>query len=198
MKVVIFDYATGNLHSLVKAFEHAGASVSITDRVDAALESNLLVLPGVGAFAPAAERLQDSAEALRRAADAGFPMLGICLGMQLLFETSEEGAGRGLGVLRGAVRKLKTVRTPHMGWNRVECGEHAVFADLDPLTGYYANSYVADPAERDVIMAWTGYERERFPAVVRRGNTWGIQFHPEKSGAQGLRLIRNFLKIVPS
>lgn len=199
MNVAIFDYGTGNLHSLVKAFEDAGARVRVEAEPDAALHADALVLPGVGAFGAAAGRLAPFAPVLRASLAAGHPCLGICLGMQLLYETSEEGEGAGLAALRGQVRKLNARRTPHMGWNDVRVA-HAdpLLGDVEAMLGYYANSFVAEPADEESVVAWTQYEQERFPAIVRRERTWGVQFHPEKSGDAGLQLIRNFLAAVRS
>jgi glutamine amidotransferase len=130
---------------------------------------------------------------LHEALRAGKPCLGICLGMQLLFETSEEGLGAGLGVLSGHVRRVRAPRLPHMGWNQVIMADDPLFAGIDDMLAYYANSYVAQPTDETEVIGWTQYGTDRFPAAVRRGNVWGVQFHPEKSGAPGLRLIHNFL-----
>jgi histidinol-phosphate aminotransferase len=152
-----------------------------------------IVLPGVGAFGAAALQLAAGADALRAAANAGTPVLGICLGMQLLFEGSEEGTGPGLGLLGGYSRRLTGRRLPHMGWNEVAFEPDPLFAGLDRMLAYYANSYVVEPADESLVIASTRYGRENFPAAIRSGNVWGVQFHPEKSGRPGLRLIRNFL-----
>ena len=195
MKVALFDYGIGNLHSLAKALEAGGAQVSLHTDVASALREDALVLPGVGAFAPASAVLTPLAPTLRSALADGHACLGICLGMQLLFDASEEGAGVGLGAMPGYVRRLRAKRVPHMGWNLVEpAGADPLFNDLGPLAAYYANSYVAEPAQPEDVIAWTEYEGERFPAAIRRDNTWGVQFHPEKSGAAGLRVIHNFLQ----
>lgn len=194
MKVAIFDYGTGNLHSLAKAVEGAGASVSIEAEPAKALEADALILPGVGAFGAASSRLSTHAPAIRAALASGHPCLGICLGMQLLFETSEEGEGSGIAAIRGRVRKLHTRRIPHMGWNDVApASADPLFQDMDPFLAYYANSFIAEPADESVVIAWTEYDNERFPAAVRRDMTWGVQFHPEKSDESGLKLIHNFL-----
>lgn len=199
MNVAIYDYGTGNLHSLVKAFEDAGAHVKIEPEPAAALQFEALVLPGVGAFGAAASRLALYGPSLRAALASGHPCLGICLGMQLLFETSEEGEGAGIAAFRGRVRKLNARRTPHMGWNDIQpSSEDALLANISPMLGYYANSYIAEPVDEASVVAWTDYEHERFPAVVRRDRTWGVQFHPEKSGDAGRRLIRNFLDAAKS
>ncbi len=196
MKVALFYYGTGNLHSLTKAFELAGAGVRLEDDVEAALNADALVLPGVGAFGQAAARLEPHAAALRYALQSGHPCLGVCLGMQLLFERSDEGTGSGLGVLSGRVRKLNAPRLPHMGWNQVQCADNGSLFGIDSMHAYFANSYVAVPADATTIVGWTSYGSERFPAAVRFANTWGVQFHPEKSGAAGIKLLRNFLHTV--
>jgi glutamine amidotransferase len=199
VNVALYDYGTGNLHSLVKAFEDAGAYVKIETEPAAALQFDVLVLPGVGAFGAAASKLSLFGPSLRAALASGHPCLGICLGMQLLFEASEEGEGAGIAAFRGRVRKLNTRRTPHMGWNDVEIVHpDPLFGGMKSMLGYYANSYVAADVDADSVLAWTTYDGERFPAVVRRDRTWGVQFHPEKSGAPGLELIRNFLQAARS
>jgi glutamine amidotransferase len=198
MKVAVLDYGVGNLHSLARALEAGGADVTLQPSVAAALQADAVVLPGVGAFAAAAERLAPDAAALRAALEAGFPCLGICLGMQLLFERSDEGAGAGIGLFPGRVRALDAPRVPHMGWNDVERVDDAdpLLIELDEMTMYYANSFAADPRDASAVIGWTVYGAERFPAVVRRRRSWGVQFHPEKSGPGGLRIIRNFLEAV--
>lgn len=206
MNVAVFDTRVGNLHSLAKALEAGGARVRIEPDPRRLLDGDALVIPGVGAFGAAAERLAGAAAELRAALRAGFPALGICLGMQLLADASEEGAGAGLGVVPGRARRLRARRVPHMGWNAVTPAHAAdegcetrvdaadpIFRGATPLVAYYANSFVVEPADPSHVIGWTGYDDERFPAAVRAANAWGVQFHPEKSGAPGLRLIRNFL-----
>jgi glutamine amidotransferase len=201
VRVALFDYGAGNLHSLGKALEGAGARVEVTDRWERALACDALVLPGVGAFSAAVEALPDDPRVIRRALEDGLPCLGICLGMQLLFETSEEGAGRGIGLLPGRVRRLEASVVPQMGWNDVETGPDPLFRGTEGLVAYYANSYVcepsdggerADPVDHPAI-AWSEIDGLRFVAAVRRGRTWGVQFHPEKSSVRGRRIIANFL-----
>jgi len=194
VKIVVFDSRVGNLHSLAKALEAGGATVRIEPDPARLLDGDALVLPGVGSFGAAAARLAPAAADLRAALLDGFPALGICLGMQLLTEASDEGPGAGLGVVPGRVRRLRAPRVPHMGWNAVDAGADPLFDGTTPLVAYYANSYVVEPADPRSVIAWTEYEGERFPAAVRARNAWGVQFHPEKSGAPGLRLIRNFLE----
>lgn len=193
MNIALIDYGTGNLHSLVKALETYGARVSIQPDLNGAEAADGIVLPGVGAFGAASAQLAASADSLRQAIAAGTPCLGICLGMQLLFESSEEGLGAGLGVLSGDVRRLHARRLPHMGWNDVLMMDDPLFAGLQQLQVYYANSFIVQPVDESDIIAWTQYGTTRFPAAVRQSHVWGVQFHPEKSGAAGLRLIGNFL-----
>jgi len=193
MNVALIDYGAGNLHSLAKALATGGTTVRIESSLQQALAADAVVLPGVGAFGPAAAQLQSGRAALQAAVGSGLPCLGICLGMQLLFESSEEGEGAGLALLGGHVRKLVAYRLPHMGWNEVDITDDALFAGVDSLTAYYANSYVAEPADPTEVIAWSTYGNERFAAAVRRDRVWGVQFHPEKSGAPGLRLLHNFL-----
>lgn len=196
MRVALLDYGVGNLHSLARAVEAGGARVTIATSVGTALRSDAIVLPGVGAFGAAAAGIEPDVAELREALRAGLPCLAICLGMQLLFERSEEGTGAGIALLEGRVRRLHARPIPHMGWNDVEWtgpADPLVDGVVEP-TVYYANSFATEPTDPSIVLGWTGYAEERFPAVVRRHNTWGVQFHPEKSGPAGLRMIRNFLR----
>lgn len=194
MIVSLFDYGTGNLHSLAKALESGGASVRVDADPTAALAADALVLPGVGAFSAAARRLAPAADEIREALAGDLPCLGICLGMQLLFACSEEGPGEGLGFVPGRVRKLRAHRVPQMGWNDLEVGRDPLFDGLEDPVVYYANSYVAELDAPGDSIGWTVYDGDRFAAAVRRQRTWGVQFHPEKSSAGGLHMIDNFLK----
>ena len=194
MKVALLDYAVGNLHSLAKALETGGAEVSVETDPEQALKADALVLPGVGAFGAAAERVGPAAGIIREALEGGLPCLGICLGMQLLFESSEEGPGGGIGIFKGTVLRMSGRRVPHMGWNQVQSSSDPIFLGLENLTAYYAHSFVAPATAEGEAIAWTEYEGERFLAAVRRNRTWGVQFHPEKSDVAGVRLIQNFLR----
>ena len=198
MNIALIDYGTGNLHSLEKALESGGARVVIQADPAAAANADAIVLPGVGAFGAAAAQLAGGAVALREAIRGGKPCLGICLGMQLLFDASEEGAGAGLGALPGHVRRLSARRLPHMGWNDIDMMDDPLFNGIDSMLGYYANSFAVVPDDESDVIAWTQYGAQRFPAAIRRDNVWGVQFHPEKSGATGLRLLHNFLAQVPA
>lgn len=197
--LALFDYGAGNLHSLAKGLEAGGARVTITSDWDEALDRDGLVLPGVGSFGSAVRGLEGEAKRVRDALEQGLPCLGICLGMQLLFPSSEEADGEGIGLLKGQVRRLRTRIVPQMGWNDVEAGEDPIFAGLRSFPAYYANSYICELAEGEddtTVIARSEYEGERYAAGVRRGHTWGFQFHPEKSSAPGLRLLAGFVKAV--
>ncbi len=194
MIVGMIDFGVGNLHSLAKAIERGGAEVRIETDPHLALAADALVLPGVGAFGPAAAAIEGAAPRIRDALRQGFPCLGICLGMQLLFEGSDESPGAGLGVFPGRVHRLAAKRVPHMGWNGVAAERDPLFRGVEHMLAYYANSYVAQPLEAQDIIATTEYEGHAFAAAVRRVRTWGVQFHPEKSSDAGVTLITNFLR----
>jgi glutamine amidotransferase len=193
MRVTMFDYGAGNLYSLGKAVATScGAVVTTETNPRRALDTDVLVLPGVGAFALAARALEPARDEMRDAIVAGLPTLGICLGMQLFFDSSDEGDGAGLGLIPGSIRRLDAQRVPHIGWNSVD-GEDPLIDELRDERVYYANSFVARPRDTSVVTAWTTHEDDRFPAVVRVNRAIGIQFHPEKSSTAGLRLLATAL-----
>jgi glutamine amidotransferase len=194
MRATLFDYGAGNLHSLAKALERAGAVVAIEPDPRAALATDLLVLPGVGAFPAAAERLAPAREAIREALVGGLPCLGVCLGMQLLFEGSDEGPGSGLGLIPGRVSRLRARRVPQIGWNAVEERSDPALEAAGIEVAYFANGYACRPEDPAAVVAWSTHEADRFPAAVRCRNTLGVQFHPEKSSGPGLRLLAAFLR----
>lgn len=194
MRVAVFDYGAGNLHSLLKALDGPTRTLRVeTDARAAVQHTDVLVLPGVGAFAPAAERLATGRLAMREAIQRGLPTLGICLGMQLLFDASDEGAGLGLGVIAGRVTKLSAARLPQIGWNALEAARDPLFAASGLDIAYYANSFVCRPVDDAAVTAWSEHDGDRFPAALRRGRCVGVQFHPEKSSAPGLRFVNAFL-----
>ncbi len=193
MIATVLDLGVGNIHSLARGLADLGLLLKVTDDPRDALTSDLLVLPGVGSFAAATARIADVRTELRAALADGLPCLAICLGMQLLFEESEEGQGKGIGLLDGRSTRLSGPRVPHMGWNTV------AETDVLPLSSelmYFAHSYACRPLDSSLVDSWTEYDGDRFPAVVRAGRTTGVQFHPEKSGAAGRRFLRGWLESV--
>ncbi|HET7583953.1 MAG TPA: imidazole glycerol phosphate synthase subunit HisH [Gemmatimonadaceae bacterium] len=194
MRVTIFDYGAGNLHSLLKAVAQPGVDVRVEDDAARATRSDVLLLPGVGAFAQAAARLAPGRAAIRRAVERGLPIVGICLGMQLLFEESAEGAGIGLGLLPGRVERLRARRVPHIGWNSLESDNRSRARRALPHTVYFAHSYACRPHDPDCVDAWCTHETDRFAAMVCRGRVAGVQFHPEKSSRSGVRFLQTLLR----
>jgi imidazole glycerol-phosphate synthase subunit HisH len=195
--VAVVDYGMGNRRSVEKALEHVGAAVRVTGDHDAIEDADAVVVPGVGAFPEAMRRL--SAAGLDRVigerAAAGVPVLGICLGMQLLFEASAEHEGAaGLGLLPGDVTPLEAPKLPHIGWNRVALERpSALTAGLGEAAAFYhVHSFVCRPREEEDVVG-RGEYGERFASIVERDNVAGVQFHPEKSSRDGLALLRNFV-----
>ncbi|HET8770277.1 MAG TPA: imidazole glycerol phosphate synthase subunit HisH [Gemmatimonadaceae bacterium] len=214
MRVTMLDYGAGNLHSLGRALAGAGRTVRVEADPLRALDTDVLVLPGVGAFGPAAARLAPARAAMRDAMQSGLPTLGVCLGMQLLFDASDEGEGEGLGIFPGRVQRLRSARTPHMGWNTLEDVDDPLFDASALSVVYYANSFAcrglsqaSDETERAAsgcrvrevarVTAWSTHGPDRFVASVRRGMVMGVQFHPEKSGAPGWDFLDRFLRSLP-
>jgi glutamine amidotransferase len=189
VRVTLFDYGAGNLHSLTKALVIAGAEVRVESDAWRCLDADVLVLPGVGAFAHAAERLQSARAAMRSAIEGGLPTLGICLGMQLLFAASDEGEGDGLGMISGRVERLTASRVPQIGWNTVRSAGEPLLTAAPLAFAYYANAFCARPLDASCVTAWTTYDGDRFPAIVRRKRAIGVQFHPEKSSAAGIAFL---------
>lgn len=193
MRITLLDYGMGNLHSLAKAATIPGAELRIETDPLRALDTDVLLLPGVGAFGAAAERIAPARDALRKALAGGLPCLGICLGMQLLMDTSDEGPGAGIGLIPGRVRRLQAQRLPQIGWNTLEDTEDPALADGTLTSVYYANGFVVKPKDPSCVTAWSRHESDRFPAVVRTGRTLGVQFHPEKSSQAGVEFLSRWL-----
>ena len=196
--IAIADYGMGNRRSVEKALERVGARVLITGDHDALRAADGVVLPGVGAFPPAMDvlRAEGLDDVLRDVAAAGTPLLGLCLGMQLLFEHSQEhGGADGLGLLAGDVVPLdgRGLKLPHIGWNEVHWTRPSpIHAGLDdPATFYHVHTYAARPADPQDVVGEADYGSV-FPSVVARNDVYGAQFHPEKSSANGLALLANF------
>ncbi len=194
--IAIVDYGAGNLRSIQRAIQAAGAETQITSDPEDVTRADRVVLPGVGNASAAMTRLKESglAEAVTAVADQGKPVLGVCLGMQLLFEDQQEGPTTGLGLLTGNVRSLPpTVKVPQMGWNIATFRDDSPLSSLPSTYYYFVHSYIVYPADPAHILAETEYG-VRFPSIVSRDNVWGFQFHPEKSGEEGLRLINHWVE----
>ena len=197
-RLAILDYGMGNLRSVEKALERVGASAEITADHARAREADGVVLPGVGAFPKAMERIREAGldELIGERAEAGVPVLGICLGMQLIFTSSTEMEGaEGLGLVEGEVSELRAdgLKVPHIGWSPVTWTRDSRLSDglADAEPFYFVHSFVPRPAS-DSDALGTAEHGERFVCAVERGNVFGVQFHPEKSSGAGLRLLRNF------
>ena len=198
-RVGVVDHGAGNLVSVRAALARVGANVSLVRRPDDLESLAGIVVPGVGASAPAMSRLRrlGLAGAIPDAVAGGALYLGICLGMQLLFEWSEEDGARGFGVLPGAVIRLRDApRLPHIGWNEVRVVRpHALVEGVaSPRTCYFVHSYAPDPADSSIVVAETEYTSP-FPSVLASGRYLGVQFHPERSDVDGLAILRNFVRL---
>lgn len=202
MTVAIVDYGMGNLHSVSKAVERLGYECIVTGEAEQILAADSVILPGVGAFGDAMEQLRESGldRVVKQVAAGTQPLLGICLGMQLLFSSSEEhGSHVGLDILSGSVVRFAPrdgYKVPHMGWNKLSFRQpqSPLFADLDEGHVYFVHSYHALVANESDLLAVTDYG---YPvtAIVGQDNVFGMQFHPEKSGELGIKLLGNFLKL---
>jgi glutamine amidotransferase len=196
--IAVLDYGIGNLRSAEKALQHLGVDAALTTDPAVARNADGVVLPGVGAFGRCMEQLRESGlePVVHEAVEVGKPFLGICVGMQMLFDASEEAPGvKGLGIVAGEVRKLTvtTERLPHMGWNTVQIRTGSkLFDGIDDGSWlYFVHSYAPVPDDDEVVAATSDYGG-RVVAAVERGPLWATQFHPEKSATNGLRLLRNF------
>ena len=203
MKIAIIDYGMGNIHSVAKALELSGARTIITNKKSDIAASDKIVLPGVGAFDDAVDELEKQGLELviKEQIKNKKPFLGICLGLQLLFEASQEAEDKkGLGILEGKVLKFKAgagQKVPHMGWNdlKVISVDCPLLKDIPAGSQvYFCHSYYPAPLDKSVIAATTDYGLE-FPCVLWKDNVYGVQFHPEKSQAPGLKIIRNFVEL---
>jgi glutamine amidotransferase len=196
--IAVVDYGIGNLRSAEKALQHLGADARLTADGAEIAAARAVVLPGVGNFGACMRALRESGlqDATLAAATDGRPFLGICVGMQMLFDGSDESPGEaGLGVVAGRITRLpETVRLPQMGWNTLEARPDAqLLAGLpDPAWCYFVHTFAPEPDDHEVVAAWCEYGR-RFAAAIERGSLWATQFHPEKSGDVGLALLGNFV-----
>lgn len=197
--VAIIDYGAGNLHSVKNALDFLGAESEITGDREKIEKASHIILPGVGAFGDAMKSMEKSGliETVKKAADGTKPFLGICLGLQLLFESSEESPGvEGLGIFKGSVVKIpdRGLKIPHMGWNNISLTKKSrILPDNEPFV-YFVHSYYIQPTDKDVVSARTEYG-EVLDIAVERGNVFATQFHPEKSGDAGMEILRRFLSL---
>lgn len=197
--IAVIDYGMGNLRSVQKALEKVGAEAVVTDQADVIRHAQKIVLPGVGAMAPAMERLENLG-LIGTISDVitKKPFLGICLGYQLLFEQSDEGGEtKGLGLLKGRVKRFQSLKVPHMGWNQliIRQKDCPLFAGIDNNSEtYFCHSYYVIPQDQAIISTATEYGIA-FASSICNGNIFGVQFHPEKSQTTGLKLLENFVKI---
>jgi glutamine amidotransferase len=197
--IAILEYGMGNLRSVAKALEHVGADPVLTSDHARVREAEAIVLPGVGAMPKAMERVRALAldTLLRERVEAGVPLVGLCMGMQLLFEsTTELGGAEGIGLLRGSVERLDAPKVPQIGWNEVHWRRPSALNESlpEPCAFYHANSYAPRPTDADDVLGTADYGGE-FVSVVERPPVYGLQSHPEKSGPDGLRLLRNFVRL---
>ncbi|MEG3935599.1 imidazole glycerol phosphate synthase subunit HisH [Microcoleus sp. T3_B1] len=202
--IAVVDYDMGNLHSVCKGLENVGAVPKITDSPAIIEQADAVVLPGVGSFDPAMQNLRSRnlIEPIKRAIASGKPFLGICLGLQILFESSEEGIEPGLGVIAGKVRRFRSepgLTIPHMGWNQLQFTQQnlPLWQNLpsDPWV-YFVHSYYVDPVDLEVRSAIVTHGSQNVTAAIAKDNLMAVQFHPEKSSSTGLQMLSNFVSLV--
>lgn len=204
--IVVIDYGMGNLHSVRKALEVAGGRVKVSSRAEDISKADKIVFPGVGSFGEAMKELnrRKLTRPIKDAIAGGKPFLGLCLGLQLLFKRSEEAPGvKGLGVLDGDVKRFRTkgLKVPHMGWNQIvqrtapSAERNAILKNVPKGSYmYFVHSYYVKPKDKKVVLTKTSYGID-FVSGIRKGNVYAFQFHPEKSQALGLKILRNFVRL---
>ena len=197
--VAIIDYGAGNLHSVKNALDFLGVDSVITKDKDEILSADHVILPGVGSFGDAMKCINNSGlyDVIKKAADGSRPFLGICLGLHLLFDESEESPGvRGLGILSGKVVKIPDcgLKIPHMGWNNIDVSKKSRILPTESEFMYFVHSYYITPENTDVISSYTTYG-EKLGVSIEQGNVFAVQFHPEKSGEAGLNILKKFISL---
>jgi glutamine amidotransferase len=192
LPLTLLDYGVGNIHSIKKCFEKAGATVTVETEPEKILKAKALALPGVGAFGKVAEQIAPYRKELRARLEAGLPAFAVCIGMQILYESSDEGAGEGLSLFPGRVRRLRHQRLPHIGWNSVRHDGVGPFEGV-PRDAYFYFVHSFAPSEcSDPCIATTDYG-DKFASAAAGKNVWAVQFHPEKSSDVGFRVVKNFV-----
>ncbi|MBW4421254.1 MAG: imidazole glycerol phosphate synthase subunit HisH [Myxacorys californica WJT36-NPBG1] len=202
--IAVIDYDMGNLHSACKGLERAGATPTVTDSAREIERADAVVLPGVGSFDPAVQHLRSRQleQPIKAAIASGKPFLGICLGLQILFDSSEEGTEPGLGIIPGVVRRFRPepgITIPHMGWNQLEFTrpESPLWRKLSSSSWvYFVHSYYVDPLNADVTAATITHGTQTITAAISKDNLMAVQFHPEKSSTAGLDILSNFVELV--
>ena len=204
VKIAIIDYGLGNLRSVRKGFERSGGDVLVTSNMDIVSHADGVVLPGVGAFSEGMENAEPLRKNIIEISESGIPMFGICLGMQMLLTESEESEGvgqgdvQGLDLIPGKNVRIRNEKIPHMGWNELKIvQEHPFVKGVDGLHAYFVHSYYAVPDDNSAVISTTEYGVE-FASIIARENVFGTQFHPEKSGETGLKILRNFIEFCQS
>lgn len=208
MSIVILDYGIGNVKSIINAFENQGEKIILTRDKKIILESHALILPGVGAFSHGMKNLKkyNLIEIIKDFVESGKPLLGICLGMQMLMEESEEfGLNKGLGLVKGSVVKMpikasNKVKLPHISWNSLKNNglnwDNTILNEIEENSSmYFVHTFVACPKNKNEILSYSTYHDINFCSALKKDNIYGCQFHPEKSGKIGLRIIKNFINI---
>jgi imidazole glycerol-phosphate synthase subunit HisH len=206
VKIAVIDYDMGNLHSVCKGLENAGSTPLISDVAKELLQADAVVLPGVGSFDPAMQHLKqrDLISPIKEIIASGKPFLGICLGLQILFDSSEEGTEKGLGIIPGQVKRFikePNITIPHMGWNALEFTQPnlPLWQNLPEFSQvYFVHSYYVDPLNNNVKAATVTHGSQTVTAAIAQNNLMAVQFHPEKSSDNGLQILSNFVKLVQS
>jgi imidazole glycerol-phosphate synthase subunit HisH len=204
MKIAVVDYDMGNLHSVCKALEYAGAETLITHVPSELASADAIVLPGVGSFDPAMKKIRDRdlEQPLKDIIASGKPFLGICLGLQILFDRSDEGSEAGLGIIAGTVKKFQpepNLTIPQMGWNQLDLSQPscALWAELDASKWvYFDHSYYVEPSQSSVSAAMVTHGNQTVTAAIAHNNIMAVQFHPEKSSTTGLQILTNFVRAI--
>lgn len=197
MKILIIDYGAGNTANVKNAFDKIGAKAIVSSSIREIKDADALILPGVGAFGAAIRKLGKKRQTIIDAIKSGKPFLGICLGMQLLLDKSDESKSvDGFGLIQGQVKKFRTnLPVPQIGWNEVENLRGPLFEGINEFYAYFVHSYYCKPIDKRIIAATTKYGKS-FASAFTKGNIFATQFHPEKSGKVGLKILKNFIKEV--